>query len=484
MKKIVAIALALVMLLSLSVSAWADNVDTDDLVKQLTLIKNSFNTLRQSDNPTVWYYAVTDLDHNGRVELLAATTTDDGENDARLKAWEVSEDRNTLASLKLAFDLDQDGTLTQNDEFFNLMTDSADTYYDATNHATYYVFTNFAEVSEDLTGEDAAAAGGTHSDMAITFTCGISKFNDTINAGTLGLKVVETIDNGTPQVTSVDKNKNPLTDDQLLNIGYTTFSGLQRSNTSFDWFKASDATDLSRFVNSYAVFSNRKDAPDAAPVYAPAVTGPAVYVTKNPSNENRSVGGTAIFIAYADNAATVSWSFVDRSGNVKTPAEFVNICGGSVSGENSTSLYIYNVNANMNGWGAYATFYGNNQSARSTTAYIYVSGAVQSTPKPTYNNNNNNYYGLTEDEQIALGLLILAAAEEEANSYGYQESYTYYDWYCPVCGSGCNGDTCWVCGYSPYSSYEYSWVEPDYSDYWGGGYDDWGYGWDDYGWGW
>ena len=269
MKKIVAIALALVMLLSLSVSAWADNVDTDDLVKQLTLIKNSFNTLRQSDNPTVWYYAVTDLDHNGRVELLAATTTDDGENDAKLKAWEVSEDRNTLSSLKLAFDLDQDGTLTQNDEFFNLMTDSADTYYDEANHATYYVFTNFADLCEDLTGEEAAAAGGTHSDMAITFTCGISKYNDTINAGTLGMKVVETIDKGTPQVTCVDKNKNPLTDDQLLNIGYTTFSGLQRSNTSFDWFKASDAKDLSRFVSSYAVFSNRRRLSQGPPCTSP-----------------------------------------------------------------------------------------------------------------------------------------------------------------------------------------------------------------------
>ncbi len=40
------------------------------------------------------------------------------------------------------------------------------------------VFTNFAEVCEDLTGEDAAAAVGTHSVMAITFTCGMSKFND------------------------------------------------------------------------------------------------------------------------------------------------------------------------------------------------------------------------------------------------------------------------------------------------------------------
>ncbi len=450
MKKNVAIALALVMLLSLSVSAWADNVDTDDLVKQLTLIKNSFNTLKQSDNPTVWYYAVTDLDHNGRVELLAATTTDDGENDARLKAWEVSEDRNTLASLKLAFDLDKDGTLIENDEFFNLMTDSADTYYDAANHATYYVFTNFAEVSEDLTGEEATKAGGTHSDMAITFTCGISKFNDTINAGTLGLKVVETIDKGTPTVACIDKNKNPLTDDQLLNIGYTTFSGLQRSNTSFDWFKASEATDLSRFVNSYGIFLNYVDAPETKSVQAPAVTGPAVYVTKNPSNESRTAGGTAIFIAYAANASSVSWSFVDPYGNVKTPAEFVNACGGSYSGENDTTLNVYSVNANMNGWGAFATFYGNNQSARTTTAYIYVNSAVQSAPKQqTYTNYNNNNYGLTEEEQLALGLLILAAAEEEY--YGYND-WSYYD----------------------YPTY----IEPDYSDYWGGGYDDWDY------WGW
>ena len=455
MKKIVAIALALVMLLSLSVSAWADNVDTDDLVKQLTLIKNSFNTLRQSDNPTVWYYAVTDLDHNGRVELLAATTTDDGENDAKLKAWEVSEDRNTLSSLKLAFDLDQDGTLTQNDEFFNLMTDSADTYYDEANHATYYVFTNFADLCEDLTGEEATAAGGTHSDMAITFTCGISKFNDTINAGTLGLKVVETIDKGTPQVTCVDKNKNPLTDDQLLNIGYTTFSGLQRSNTSFDWFTASEAADLSRFVNSYAVFLNYVDAPDETPAQAPVITGPAVYVTKNPSNESRTAGGTAIFIAYAANASSVSWSFVDPYGNVKTPAEFVNACGGSYSGENDTTLNVYSVNANMNGWGVFATFYGNNQSARTTTAYIYVNSAVQSAPKQQvytdYYNYNNNY-GLTEEEQLALGLLILAAAEEEY--YGYND-WSYYD----------------------YPTY----IEPNYSDYWGGGYNDWGYGWDYWG---
>lgn len=449
MKKIIALTLALVMMFSLSVCAWAENGDDEDIAKQLILIRNSFNTLRQSDNPTVWYYAVTDLDHNGRVELLAATTTDDGENDARLKAWEVSEDRNTLASLKLAFDLDKDGTLIENDEFFNLMTDSADTYYDATNHATYYVFTNFAEVCEDLTGEEATQAGGTHSDMAITFTCGISKFNDTINAGTLGLKVVETIDKGTPQVTCVDKNKNPLTDDQLLNIGYTTFSGLQRSNTSFDWFKASEATDLSRFVSSYAVFLNYVDAPEETPVQAPVVTGPAVYVTKNPSNENRTVGGTAIFIAYAANAANVSWSFVDPYGNVKTPAEFVSACGGSYSGENGTTLNVYNVNSNMNGWGAFATFYGNNQSARTTTAYIYVSSAAQNyNTNYNYNNNYNNNNDLTDEEALALALILAAAAEEEY--YGYND-WGYDDW--------------------DYSYY----VEPDYSDYWGGGYDDWGY---------
>ena len=65
--------------------------------------------------------------------------------------------------------------------------------------------------------------------------------------------------------------------------------------------------------------------------------------------------------------------------------------------------------------------------------------------------------GLTDEEQLALGLLVLAAAEEEY--YGYND-WGYNDW--------------------DYSYY----VEPDYSDYWGGGYDDWGGGWDDYGWGW
>ncbi len=138
---------------------------------------------------------------------------------------------------------------------------------------------------------------------------------------------------------------------------------------------------------------------------------------------------------------------------------FVSACGGSYSGENGTTLNVYNVNANMNGWGAFATFYGNNQSARTTTAYIYVSSAVQSAPRQqqTYTNYNNYNYGLTDEEQLALGLLILAAAEEEY--YGYND-WGYNDW--------------------DYSYY----VEPDYSDYWGGGYDDWGYGWDDYGWGW
>ena len=50
-----------------------------------------------------------------------------------------------------------------------------------------------------------------------------------------------------------------------------------------------------------------------------------------------------------------------------------------MSGEYSTTLSIANVTRDMNGWGAFCTFYYAGQTARTSTAYMYVEG----TPKPT-----------------------------------------------------------------------------------------------------
>ena len=91
-----------------------------------------------------------------------------------------------------------------------------------------------------------------------------------------------------------------------------------------------------------------------------------------------------------------------------------------------------------------------------------------------------------------------AAASYEENPYYYvedgyvpdwvEDGYDPYgvsdtvEWYCPVCGSGCNGSVCWYCGYVKGSSgYVPDWIEDgydpyayaydyDYDDIWGDGY--------------
>ena len=59
-----------------------------------------------------------------------------------------------------------------------------------------------------------------------------------------------------------------------------------------------------------------------------------------------------------------------------------------VSGADSTALTIANVSTDMNGWGAYCTFYSGGQTARTGTAYLYVSGST------TSSNTYSYYYGL------------------------------------------------------------------------------------------
>ena len=115
----------------------------------------------------------------------------------------------------------------------------------------------------------------------------------------------------------------PISPEQYNAAGVNAFSACERSNTSFDWFRAGDAQSLSRLADSFAVFTGRKSptesfpvpkpdaltkpAATAAPVYTPTPTAAPMYtptptaapappapvylsVTKNPTNENKTEG--------------------------------------------------------------------------------------------------------------------------------------------------------------------------------------------------
>ena len=93
MKKFLAILLALTMLLSLGVVAHADEHDHEhetatEIGEQIAFLAARFEGLKQANDEGTWYYAVTDLDHNGRLELLANRKDEAGRS--ALKAWEIS----------------------------------------------------------------------------------------------------------------------------------------------------------------------------------------------------------------------------------------------------------------------------------------------------------------------------------------------------------------------------------------------------------
>lgn len=403
MKKTIALALTFVMLLALGVTAYAAPATTGSkLTDQISLIYQNFGSLKQDDTPVAWLYSVTDLDHNGRLELMAASTENALSGQARLKMWEVNQDGNALEVIS------HENT-GKGDLFVNLMTDSADTAFDAETKAWYYIFPIYAEKKED------------NADSVQNRICGINKHGTQIDCGTLAVRN-SIIRGDQVEVSILDKDKNPISEEQFLNVVNSTFAGKQRSNTSFDWFRSSEAASIDRFINSYSVFDGSKTLSQSASAYNIPTTAVSLSVTKNPTNEYRSGGDTAIFIANAVNYTGLYWTFVDPKGTARSAQEFINACGGSVGGQNSTDLYIYNVNTNMNGWGVYCTFQGKgNQSVRTATAYLYI----------RYDQNQ------------------LHNKRSNLEDFYRNSSYLYGYWICPICDSEVWGDYCTWCGFDP-----------------------------------
>ena len=100
-----------------------------------------------------------------------------------------------------------------------------------------------------------------------------------------------------------------------------------------------------------------------------------VTITKHPTGETASVGGTVTFIAHATNASAVTWRLVSADTRqtvyaVNAPASFA---GVKVYGANSDTLTLSNVPASLNGWSAEAMFSGPGGPVYTTGARITVS---------------------------------------------------------------------------------------------------------------
>ena len=374
-RSILSIVLVLAMLFSLaivgSVQAFAAdaNVKTKDQIK---LIADKFSTLKQAESKDVtWYYAVADLDHNGLLEFIAATQAQDLSTSAKI--WTVSKDAKSLTECKI----DQSGGAS----FPDILTDMLDTYHVTDTDTWYYMVTDAVMVS---------ATNINTAETALKLKDGVVSYETYAIENTI-------IQNGYRAVTHLDKSGMPISAEQYNAAGANAFAGAERSSTALEWLTADKAKNADSLTESYDVFmgtreptevfpvpkTDGKDAPVPVPVPVPVQPDqPWLYILKNPTNENRVTGESAIFIAGANAFDSLTWTFVSPDGGEYTPANFVAGSGTYVNGEHSTTLTVSNLESWENGWGVYCTFYYRGQTARTTVAYMYITNRPTPTPQP------------------------------------------------------------------------------------------------------
>ena len=381
-KRILAYLLALTMLATMAVAAsagaYADGelqtvtMAPTDIDNQLSYIFSQVGSLKQNDGNT-WYYTVTDLDHDGSLEFIAASQHPQ-DRSTNLKVWEVGADRSSLTECTLAKDPEE--------SFPDILTDVADTFHNTTTNTWDYLFYDNVVISP--TNVYTSKSAYHLKDGVISYEA--YAVEHTQLAGSAR------------NVTHTDANGAAISPEQYNAAGVNAFAGCERSSTNFQWLTAAKLDNQMNLIDTYSVFSGMKQpvevfpvpkpaalqAPSATP--APAATAapaptpaapapvPAVYltVTKNPTNENRAEGGTALFVSCANAFESLTWTMVSPDGGEYSVQSFRSAFGANVTGETSTTLSVANVTSAMNGWGAYCTFYYKGQTARTTTAYMYI----------------------------------------------------------------------------------------------------------------
>ena len=109
----------------------------------------------------------------------------------------------------------------------------------------------------------------------------------------------------------------------------------------------------------------------------------ALKITKHPTGETVNVGASALFIARADNAVKREWRIVSKDTTKTVPANqaAMYFSGLNVSGDQTDSLALSNIPAELDGWSVECKFTGaDGKTLYTNGAIIRVNGA---TPTPT-----------------------------------------------------------------------------------------------------
>ena len=331
---------------------------------QINLILSKMDELLQTDEQNTWYYCIMDLDHNGRMEFVAATQHP-ADRSTSLKVWEVNADTTGLKECVIEKEADE--------SFPDLITDAADTYHDYNIDRWYYLFYDNVVLSPA---------------ELYTVRCSVTMREGVIGYKAYAIEHSELID-AYRYVSHMDPDGNPISADQYNAAGAIDFNEAERTTTHFDWFTAAEAKTAYRLESSFKVFADMKPAPVKPPINPPAVMQhdelapvwgnagetDAVYmvITKNPTSEKKKVDESLSFVTSANVYDSCYWTFVDPNGNEFDLDYFAaHHVNSYIDGYYEPTLTIRNLDEYMDGWGAYCTYSFKGQTAVTSTAWITI----------------------------------------------------------------------------------------------------------------
>ena len=246
--------------------------EVDPLLQALFL---SLPSIRQDDSRQ-WRYAVTDLDHNGRFEILAATQHQ-ADRATTLKLWELSENHDALLECSIP--------LQEDESFPDILSDNTDTFYNASTNTWSYLFYDTILLSEN---------------EAYTAKCAVTLKDQTLRYESFAFQYVSSV-NGQHIVNFIGLDGKEISPEDYNSAGQLAFFGWEKSSTNFGWFSYEDATDATCLEESLGVFNGERTPDKTNPLPVPQPLGQVdpqgpssgsaplfLYVTKNPTNERLS----------------------------------------------------------------------------------------------------------------------------------------------------------------------------------------------------
>ena len=186
----------------------------------------------------------------------------------------------------------------------------------------------------------------------------------------------------------------------LVIKSYEKYAGSLPAGLSLSWddygiYMAGTPTTAGNFSSSYNVVTengtysfiiNISITGGTTPTEAPAAGDPP-HITKHPTGETVEPGGSAQFVARADDATKITWRLVSKDTTVTyTAADAPDYFPGlSVDGLGTERLTLENIPSALNEWCVEAKFENANGASYSNGARITVKAAAN-----TSTNNNNN----------------------------------------------------------------------------------------------